>query len=361
VLFGWLDAEQEDDVVTALDQGLYGGEETPRVPGMPQGDENLHDDGPEGRSARADERNDPVRMSAALAEWFARADMGRELEIKRPARLIARLASWLDSRNSARLRSSFETVGLEVHERKADHHYVNQYYGWRAEKLVSGLDDPQFLPIAREVWEAGRTYLYFNRLYTLWQAIANVAREFPTQRLRFLEAGCYKGGSAQFLALAGKRLATRGVNVVTVDTFMGHSPEDLPTGREGVHTVAKFDDASVDDVREYLSPFPSVEVVQGRIQDVGPVHSDPIHLMHLDTDLYAPTDYGLELAVQQVPVGGMVVVDDYGFTTCPGVRRAVDEFVERSGASFVGQALDSGQFLLVRTRSGQSDTSSRAA
>jgi O-methyltransferase len=292
----------------------------------------------------------PARLSASLADWVARARQAQDPGLKEPARLTAALAEWLDARDSRQLHAAFRDVGLEVHESKPHHHYVNEYYGRGAHKLLSGLDDEEFLPLAQEVWGQGRTYLYYNRLYTLYQSVRNVVRQFPSGQLLFFEAGAYRGGSAYFMARVVERCAIDRVKLITVDTFEGHSEKDLPTGSEGVHTVEKFTDTNLEDVRECLSPFPFVEVVQGRVQDVAPNLGGQMHLIHIDVDLYAPTRFGLELAAERLPAGGIAIVDDYGFTTCPGVRKAVDEFVCDEAQGFVLQALDSGQALLLRTR-----------
>lgn len=292
----------------------------------------------------------PARLSAALAEWVAKAQQADARGLKRPARLTAELAGWIDSRGEGELQAAFRGVGMEVHEVKADHHYVNQYYGRGGRKLLSGLDDDEFFPLAQEVWEQGRTYLYYNRLYTLYQAVRNVARQFPSDELRLLEAGTYRGGSAYFLARAAERYAGNRVSLITIDTFEGHSEKDLPSGQEGVHTLNKFKETSLDEVREYLSDFDFVEVMQGRVQDVAPDVEGEVHLLHIDVDLYDPTRFGLELASQRLPPGGIAIVDDYGFTTCPGVKAAVDEFVESQAQAFAVHRLDSGQALLTRTR-----------
>jgi O-methyltransferase len=271
--------------------------------------------------------------------------------LSRPARLAAGLAEWVGAEDPRALRASFRRVGLEVHEARPEHHYVHIYYGRGAEKLRSGLDDEEFFHLAREVWEEGRTYLYYNRLYTLHQAVRNVARQFPSGPLRFLEAGVYQGGSAKFLARAADSFAPGRVSLVAIDTFDGHREEDLPGGQEGVHTVAKFKDTSVESVREYLSPFPFVEVRQGRVQDVMPtLEEGDVHLVHSDVDLYAPTRVTLEFVAERTVPGGIAVVDDFGFTTCPGVKQAVDEFVAEHPERFLVQGLDSGQALAVRTR-----------
>jgi SAM-dependent methyltransferase len=274
------------------------------------------------------------------------ADQG----VRRPARLTAALAEWVGSQDGPQLRDAFRRVGLELREQVPDHHYVHVYYGRSAKKLHSGMQDDEFFPLGKEVWEQGRTYLYYDRLYTLYQAVRNVVRQFPSAKLRFLEAGVYRGGSAYFLARVAERYGRDQVHLTAVDTFEGHSGEDLPTGKEGVHSVDKFRETSVDAVREYLSQFPFVDVVQGRIQDIAPSLDVDVHFIHVDVDLYEPTRFTLEFAADRLVPGGMAVVDDYGFITCPGAKQAVDEFVDEHAEHFVAHRLDSGQCLLVRTR-----------
>jgi O-methyltransferase len=268
-----------------------------------------------------------------------------------PAPKVAKpLARWIESRNLGPLRRVLQSVGLEVFEHKPEHHYVDEYYGRSAEKLIPGTSDPDFFPLAQEIWLQKRTFLYYNRLYTLYQATRNVVRQFPTGQLRFLEAGVHRGGSARFIAEVAARHGGGRVALTAVDTFDGHAIEDLPDGEEGGHLPGSFRGPTVDEVRDYLRDLPFVDVVAGRIQDVGPTLRDDLHLVHVDVDIYAPTRYALELAHERLLPGGVVVVDDYGFTTCPGARQAVDEFVAAHAAGFILFALDSGQALVVRVR-----------
>jgi O-methyltransferase len=296
----------------------------------------------------------PARLVAALSKWVGsqdeRVSEGAESEgYRRPARLTAALTQWIAARDDRTLRRAFRRVGFEVVDRQPDHHYVHKFYGHSAYKLRSGLQDDEFRAMAEEAREQRRTYLYFNRLYTLYQGVRNVARAFPSGELGFLEVGVYRGGSAFFLARAAERYLINRARLVAVDTFEGHAAEDLPAGREGAHTPGAFSSTSFEDVRGYLSPFPFVEVVEGRIQDVAPALEGDLHLVHVDVDIYGPTRFALDLVAQRLVPGGIAIVDDYGFTTCPGARRAVDEWIERRAEGFVVYALDSGQALLIRT------------
>ncbi len=194
---------------------------------------------------------------------------------------------------------------------------------------------------AKIMAQPGRTFLHEDRLYTLWQA-AEQAKPGHV-----VEVGVYRGGSSAFLAEA---LAAHGKTnrIFAVDTFGGHAVVDATIDAD--HRVAEgFSDTSVDDVRAYLAPYPAVTVIQGAIGDVSGEIDDtqPIAIAHIDVDVYPATAYCLEHFGERLVSGGMMIVDDYGFLTCPGAFRAVEEFLDARD-DFVRLHLLTGQAVLMR-------------
>lgn len=270
-----------------------------------------------------------------------------EVTRERVAKVAARTAAWLRSDETA-VQQGFRAAGIDVYEHRPAHHYVHDVYGHSAAKLASPLDDDAFVRLADAARDDHRTYLYYDRLHTLYGVVRDVARRFPGSGLSVLEVGVYRGGSTRFLADSLEAHAPGLGRVCAVDTFSGHDPADLPEGREGAHTVEKFRRTSHAEVVAYLRDRPSVAVVQGRIQDLAAVVDDRLHIIHADVDILIPTRFVLGLAVDRLVVGGVVVVDDYGFVTCPGTRQAVAEFLERHGQAFASVALPTGQAVLIR-------------
>jgi len=79
--------------------------------------------------------------------------------------------------------------------------------------------------------------------------------------------------------------------------------------------------------RQNLADFPFCTLVKGWIpQTFPPAENDRFRLVHLDLDLYQPTVDSLDFFYPRMNAGGAFVFDDYGHLTCPGVRKAVDEF-----------------------------------
>ncbi|MEM7262218.1 MAG: TylF/MycF/NovP-related O-methyltransferase [Planctomycetota bacterium] len=278
---------------------------------------------------------------------------------------LAELVGVLDQRSSFgeavraiaqhpdRLRKHLEATtdqhGLAVFEAAEDHHYVSKIYGKNAHKLVPLDELPEFGPLARAAVESERTLLYYDRLHTLYQALLSVSKTFHgTGPLVGIEVGVFRGGGLGFLASV---LEARSVvsQVHGFDTFEGHDPKDLPEeGVEGKHQLGLFQETSLESTREHVAHWPFVQVHQGRFEERCEVLGDgAIHFAHLDVDIYAPTVHGLSFLHERMPVGGVIVVDDYGFTTCPGARRAVDEFLE-AHREYTHLPQITGQSLLIR-------------
>ena len=49
---------------------------------------------------------------------------------------------------------------------------------------------------------------------------------------------------------------------------------------------------------------------------------------HIDLDLYQGVRDSLDFLYPRLSHGGVIVLDDYGFASCPGARKAVDEFFQ---------------------------------
>ena len=48
--------------------------------------------------------------------------------------------------------------------------------------------------------------------------------------------------------------------------------------------------------------------------------------VHVDVDLFEPTRESIAFFYPRMVPGGVMLFDDYGFVTCPGATRAIDEF-----------------------------------
>lgn len=218
-----------------------------------------------------------------------------------------------------------------------------KYYWHKAHKRIDIRELDGFGPLAAEAIKEHRTGMRQDRLYTLWQAVAGLRSGTHP----IVEIGAFRGGSAHFIASA-LQWHGRANPFYVCDTFQGHVVVDPRV--DGPHEVgSQFVGTSYEDVVAHLSPFSNIRVIQGDFretsQQLAPLA--PFAMAHVDVDVYEVTVHALEFLAPRMIAGGFVVVDDYGFTTCPGAKKAVDEFAA-AHAEYAAVHLLTGQALLTR-------------
>lgn len=219
------------------------------------------------------------------------------------------------------------------------------YYLSGAKKKLDLAGDwnADFAAVANAARADTRTTLDIDRLHTLWQAVRNVAwSDAP-----IVEVGVLRGGSSRLISAACRKFGKAGL-IYSCDTFSGHAEVDEEV--DGRHTVGMFGDrTSAEDVRDYLSDCPQVSVIEGDItQTWAQIEAPELAMVHVDVDVYPATKFVLAAAVSKLVTGGVIIVDDYGFTTCAGAKKAVDEFLQENPA-FFGMHQITGQVVIVKT------------
>lgn len=68
--------------------------------------------------------------------------------------------------------------------------------------------------------------------------------------------------------------------------------------------------------------------------------------VHVDVDLFQPTRDSLEFFYPRMVRGGIILCDDYGFTSCPGAQTAFDTYLADKPEKVVN--LPTGQGFIVR-------------
>jgi predicted O-methyltransferase YrrM len=242
-------------------------------------------------------------------------------------------------------------AGMEAFKRQPDFHYAPDVYGKTWFKLVNIRELPVFGDMARRVRDEGRTRLYYDRLYTHYQAVQNAAKTFP-DGLSVAEIGVFKGGTSMFMARLLQQLQVPNPRVYAIDTFEGHAAEDINPNADDAtkHTAGKFNDTDYEAVRDYLAAIPFAKVIKGRIQDTyDQIDPGPLHVVHMDVDLYEPTAWMLPRFHERLPVGGVMVLDDFHQTSCPGIVKAAEDFLAEHPQYFTWHDT-AGQLVMVKMR-----------
>jgi predicted O-methyltransferase YrrM len=227
------------------------------------------------------------------------------------------------------LKSELETLKAELESSRHEQQSLrSELAELRSSHFLSGakkkLDIREvdgFAQAARSVRSSGRASMDYDRLYTLWQAVRSAPPGYPV-----VEVGTYRGGSARFISET-LQAGNQSPRFYVCDTFAGHprTDPDIDTAHHGSH---KFANASAADTAEYLSGYHNLEMLVGDIVETSSqLIDESFGFVHVDVDVYPATDHCLRFFAPRLAEGALILVDDYGFVTCPGVRLAADEFI----------------------------------
>lgn len=159
------------------------------------------------------------------------------------------------------------------------------------------------------------------------------------------ECGCYRGASAYFMA------TSRPNSILHLfDSFQGlpvGDSADVPDAKDTPAWNPGDLSASESMLRSNLAGLGNFAVHKGWIPErFADVEGERFCVVHIDVDLYQPTLACLQFFYPRVNNGGVIVLDDYGFTTCPGAYRAVKEFMADKPEYVIH--LPTGQGIIIR-------------
>jgi predicted O-methyltransferase YrrM len=139
------------------------------------------------------------------------------------------------------------------------------------------------------------------------------------------ECGCYQGASAYFMAQENPDTPLH-----LFDSFEGLSqpePIDSPD-RNDERSWKKGDMQATEEItKDTLKKYQNIFFHKGWIPNqFHTVENETFKLVHIDVDLYQPTKDCLSFFYPRMVSNGVIVLDDYGSTLCPGAYKAVQEF-----------------------------------
>jgi O-methyltransferase len=214
--------------------------------------------------------------------------------------------------------------------------------GWVVQRTIDGKPNPVRIWESDESFRAAmsgvraRTLVHDHACYVLYRAALG------TRSLtgHVAEVGVYRGGTALLLARAFDGAA----EVHLFDTFAGMPATDP---RHDLHVAGDFQDTAESDVRRLLSRCRGVILHPGFFPGTATGLEDQVfRFVHVDVDIYRSVLDCAEFFYPRLVPGGVLVFDDYGWSSTTGAREAVDEFF--TDRPEVPVYLPTGQALVVR-------------
>jgi O-methyltransferase len=226
--------------------------------------------------------------------------------------MVKRLAKALFRATGLEVRRTAETPSHAPGIRHAEVFPAATYSPWLA--------DMEFNSVYQLI--RNNTLVDIYRCYELWQLIAEAAK-LPGGDL--IEIGVWRGGTG---ALIARRCQLIGIDdpVYLCDTFKGVvkassrdvayiGGEHADTNQQAVLGLTRA--LRLDQVRIIEGVFPD---------DTGHLLSDrSFRLCHIDVDVYDSARDIVNWVWPRLLPGGIIVYDDYGFHSCVGITRFVNE------------------------------------
>jgi O-methyltransferase len=160
------------------------------------------------------------------------------------------------------------------------------------------------------------------RCFELWRLVEQSAK-LETGAL--IEIGVWRGGTAALIATQARRLGLCD-KVYACDTFSGvvKAGDEDPDYVGGEH--ADTSRRLVEELFYTTLKLNNIEILTGVFPEEtgGIVENLKFRFCHIDVDVYQSAKDVAEWIWPRLVPGGMIVYDDYGWDTTPGIARYVD-------------------------------------
>ncbi len=183
------------------------------------------------------------------------------------------------------------------------------------------LGDSFFYELYDEIRQ--NTLVDIFRCFELWELASNIHLLDP--KAAFLEVGVWRGGTA---AVVGRKLSMLNADVpfFLADTYTGVKKS---SEKDAFYFDNEHDDTSEEMVRNLLKEKYGHYIFLNGIFPEDTANLIPegsrFGYCHIDVDVYNSARDVVDWIWQRMIPGGVIVFDDYGFHTCTGITRFVNE------------------------------------
>jgi len=206
--------------------------------------------------------------------------------------------------------------------------------------LAPWATDDDFLAVWEKVQH--NTLVDIYRCYELYQTI----REIVPVPGDIVEVGVWRGGTGAALAAAAARWKPD-AHVWLCDTFSGvvKASQFDSAYRGGEHADAS--EATVEGLLRALG-LVNASILKGVFPDdtAAAIEGRRIALLHIDVDVYQSAADVVSWATPRMAGGAVMIFDDYGFSSCKGITRLVDEL--RSSGNWLWFYNLNGHAILIK-------------
>jgi O-methyltransferase len=238
--------------------------------------------------------------------------------------------------------SPFDTKDVDIAARKARFAAAHREPVLSCATLQGWHLEPDFLELYRRVHS--NTLVDHMRCYELWSLVAETAKVDGD----ILEVGVWRGGTGCVMAARAQMIGRKG-DVFLCDTFRGvvKAGTSDATYKGGEHA-----NTNIGIVNQLLmeNNVHNCIILQGIFpEETGDtIASRRFSLCHIDVDVYESARDIFDWVWPRMPIGGVVVFDDYGFKNCIGIAMLGEDLRARQDLVFIHN--NNGHAILMKTK-----------
>jgi O-methyltransferase len=175
-----------------------------------------------------------------------------------------------------------------------------------------------------KVWSSIQPYTLVDKLrcYELWKLVEQCSK---LDSGHIMEIGVWRGGTGVLIARQAKNSKIK-ESVFLCDTFKGVVKAGL---NDATYEGGEHADTGKEMVEKLLSEnrLDNVEILEGIFpeQTATNVENLKFRFVHIDVDVYQSAKDVNEWIWNRLLPGGVIVYDDYGFASCDGITKYVEE------------------------------------
>ncbi len=226
-----------------------------------------------------------------------------------------------------------------------------EYYQYLlAEKIADWVYPKYKFSEFAEIWRDEKEFLDYYKKYVSASNFHSIDRKYSLNQIIRLtldvpgdtvECGVWEGASSYLIC---KNIFGRKKSHHVFDSFEGLS---RPAPRDGSYWKEGDLSTSEEKCRANLKEFSFVNYYKGWIPErFKEVEHLRFSFVHIDVDLYDPTFESLRFFYRSCNPGAVILCDDYGFATCPGAKKAMDDFFRDKPEKVI--MLTTGQAFIIK-------------
>lgn len=184
--------------------------------------------------------------------------------------------------------------------------------------------------------------------YVREQTFGLIAEEIQRKRVpgAVAELGVYKGDFAKKInkLFSDKKL-------YLFDTFEGFHNNDVSQDNTLLMKsteYCKFKDTTIENVLQKMPYRDNCIIKQGYFPDSFDLGKETFAFVSIDVDLYQPILRGLEIFYPRLEKGGYIMVHDYNSGGYKGTKKAVIEYCDKNGISYVPLCDNCGSIVISK-------------